>query len=160
MLTETKTSCALCILGNDGLCGWPLEAPFHTSQTYTNMASGQTRKMLALSRCVIYLLILLIPGSISSTLRLHHDQRFMLPQDRGFSLVRAHLEHAESRVVRLEREVRDASAAHQHRARRNAAGSPVPKVYGRVSEVYVLLFCQLHGCDNGFCLLQFWINQI
>ncbi|XP_016368987.1 sortilin-related receptor-like [Sinocyclocheilus rhinocerous] len=98
------------------------------------MASGQTRKMLALSRCAIYLLLLLVPGAISSTLRLHHDQRFMLPQDRGFSLVRAHLEHAESRVVRLEREVREASSsAHQHRVRRNAAGSPVPKVYGRAN---------------------------
>lgn len=101
------------------------------------MASGQTRKILALSRCAIYLLLLLVTGAISSTLRLHHDQRFMLPQDRGFSLVRAHLEHAESRVVRLEREVREASSAHQHRVRRNAAGSPVPKVYGRVSEVYI-----------------------
>ncbi|XP_073673926.1 sortilin-related receptor [Garra rufa] len=97
------------------------------------MASGQTRKMLALSRCAIYLLLLLVPGAISSTLRLHHDQRFMLPQDRGFSLVRAHLDHAESRVVRLDREVREASSAHQHRVRRNAAGSPVPKVYGRAN---------------------------
>uniref|UniRef100_A0A673KBJ0 Sortilin-related receptor n=1 Tax=Sinocyclocheilus rhinocerous TaxID=307959 RepID=A0A673KBJ0_9TELE len=98
------------------------------------MASGQTRKMLALTRCAIYLLLLLVPGAISSTLRLHHDQRFMPPQDRGFFLVRAHLEHAESRVVRLEREVREASSsAHQHRVRRNAAGSPVPKVYGRAN---------------------------
>ncbi|XP_056330271.1 sortilin-related receptor isoform X2 [Danio aesculapii] len=93
------------------------------------MASGQTRKMLALSRCAIYLLLLLVPGAISSTLRLHHDQRFVLPQDRGFSLVSAHLEPAESRVVRLEREVREASAAHQLRVRRNAAGAPVPNVY-------------------------------
>lgn len=101
------------------------------------MASEQTRKMLPLSRCAIYLLLLLVPGAISSTLRLHHDQRFMLPQDRGFSRVSAHLEHAESRIVRLEREVREASAAHQLRVRRNAAGAPVPKVYGRVSEVYI-----------------------
>ncbi|XP_052472847.1 sortilin-related receptor [Carassius gibelio] len=98
------------------------------------MASRQTRKMLALSRCAIYLFLLLVPGAISSTLRLHHDQRFILPQDRGFSLVRAHLQHAESCVVRLEREVREASSsAHQHRVRRNAAGSPVPKVYGRAN---------------------------
>ncbi|XP_059389149.1 sortilin-related receptor-like isoform X1 [Carassius carassius] len=98
------------------------------------MASRQTRKMLALSRCAIYLFLLLVPGAISSTLRLHHDQRFMLPQDRGFSLVRAHLQHAESCVVRVEREVREASSsAHQHRVRRNAAGSPVPKVYGRAN---------------------------
>ncbi|XDV32386.1 hypothetical protein PO909_003231 [Leuciscus waleckii] len=94
------------------------------------MASGQTRKMLPLSRCAMYLLLLLVPGAISSTLRLHHDQRFMLPQDRGFSRVSAHLEHAESRVVRLEREVTEASAAHQLRVRRNAAGSPLPTVYG------------------------------
>lgn len=45
----------------------------------------------------------------------------------------AHLEPAESRVVRLEREVREASAAHQRRVRRNAAEAPVPKVYGMVS---------------------------
>ncbi|XP_051965527.1 sortilin-related receptor-like [Xyrauchen texanus] len=97
------------------------------------MASGQTRKMLAFSGCAIYFLLTLVPGSISSSLRLHHDQRFMLPQDQGFSLVSAHREHAESRVVRLEREVREASAAHQHRVRRNAAEAPVPKVYGRAN---------------------------
>ncbi|XP_048015876.1 sortilin-related receptor [Megalobrama amblycephala] len=97
------------------------------------MASEQTRKMLPLSRCAMYLLLLLVPGAISSTLRLHHDQRFMLPQDRGFSRVSAHLEHAESRIVRLEREVREASAAQQLRVRRNAAGAPVPKVYGRAN---------------------------
>jgi len=101
------------------------------------MASGQTRKMLPLSRCAMYLLLLIVPGVISSTLRLHHDQRFMLPQDRGFSRVSAHLEHAESRVVRLEREVTEDSAAHQLRVRRNAAGSPVPTVYGTVSEVCI-----------------------
>uniref|UniRef100_A0A4W4GF62 Sortilin-related receptor n=1 Tax=Electrophorus electricus TaxID=8005 RepID=A0A4W4GF62_ELEEL len=100
------------------------------------MATRQARKMLALRRWGMYLLLLLVPGSVSATLRLHQDRRSVLPQARGFSLVNVREEvvqglGSETRIVRFAREVQAAPTV--HRNRRSPAESPVPKVYGRAN---------------------------
>ncbi|XP_076833567.1 LOW QUALITY PROTEIN: sortilin-related receptor [Brachyhypopomus gauderio] len=101
-------------------------------ETYTNMATGQALKMLALAPWAIYWALLVVPGSVSTTLRLHHDRRFMLPQDRGFSLV-----DLDEEVVRGDRGAarfaRDAEKVSAVRSGRSAAEPAVPKVYGRAN---------------------------
>ncbi|KAK6296810.1 hypothetical protein J4Q44_G00329520 [Coregonus suidteri] len=103
------------------------------------MATRQTVKMLPPLRFTIYLLFFFAPGTFSSTLRLHRDQRFLLPQDTGFSTVNANEEFihgigtdAKRRAVRSAREDR-ASGMYQHRNRRSAVEPPVPKVYGQAN---------------------------
>ncbi|XP_029628708.1 sortilin-related receptor isoform X2 [Salmo trutta] len=111
----------------------------YPNETYTNMATRQTVKMLSPLRFTIYLLFFFAPGTFSSTLRLHRDQRLLLPQDRGFSTVNANEEcihgigaDAKRRAARNAREDR-ASGMYQHRIRRSAVQPPVPKVYGQAN---------------------------
>ncbi|CAB1348796.1 unnamed protein product [Coregonus sp. 'balchen'] len=103
------------------------------------MATRQTGKMLSPLRLTIYLLFFFAPGTFSSTLRLHRDHRFLLPQDRGYSTVNANEEFihgigadAKRRAARNTREDR-ASGMYQHRNRRSAVEPPVPKVYGQAN---------------------------
>ncbi|XP_029570089.1 sortilin-related receptor-like [Salmo trutta] len=111
----------------------------YLNETYTNMATRQTVKMLSPLRFTIYLLFFFSPGTFSSTLRLHRDQRFLLPQDRGFSTVNAKEEFiqgigadAKRRAARSARED-IAPGMYQHRNRRSAVEPPVPKVYGQAN---------------------------
>ncbi|GAA6077923.1 sortilin-related receptor isoform X1 [Tachysurus ichikawai] len=89
------------------------------------MAARQTGKMLAVGRCAVYVLLWLVPGSLCSTLRLHRDHTFMLPQDRGFSLVSAFKQLSERSAEQ------HSDSQHRHRARRSSTVTDVPKVYGR-----------------------------
>lgn len=114
----------------------------YLNETYTNMATRQTVKMLSPLRFTIYLLFFFSPGTFSSTLRLHRDQRFLLPQDRGFSTVNAKEEFihgigadAKRRAARSARED-IAPGMYQHRNRRSAVEPPVPKVYGQVMHYF------------------------
>ncbi|XP_036392634.1 sortilin-related receptor-like isoform X1 [Megalops cyprinoides] len=101
------------------------------------MAPRRSCKMLSPLRFTVYLLLCAAPGAFSSTLWLHRDQRFMLPQDRGFSWVSANDRQlgVETRRSGLlgGSERKAASATHQHRDRRSAAESPLPKVYGKAN---------------------------
>uniref|UniRef100_A0A8B9H7A1 Sortilin-related receptor, L(DLR class) A repeats containing n=1 Tax=Astyanax mexicanus TaxID=7994 RepID=A0A8B9H7A1_ASTMX len=94
------------------------------------MATQQTCRMLSLRRCAVFLLLWFVPGSFSDTLRLHQDPRFMLPQDRGFSLVSAS-------AGLLESSAGGAAGAYpgqRARSRRSAAESPaMTRVYGRAN---------------------------
>lgn len=92
--------------------------------------------MLAVGRCAVYVLLWLVPGSLCSTLRLHRDHRFMLPQDRGFSSVSA-----------FDQVLERSAEQHRHRARRSSStDTAVPKVYGRVRQVCLLIL----GKNDGF----------
>ncbi|XP_035241564.1 sortilin-related receptor-like [Anguilla anguilla] len=110
-----------------------------TPEKRTNMATRRSFKMLSPLRFTVYLLISVVPESSSSTLRVHQNERFMLPQDRGFSWVSANEiqlganGEAITQTLRGESGGRTASAAHQHRSRRSAAESPLPKVYGKAN---------------------------
>lgn len=114
------------------------------TETYTNMATTQTGKMLSSLQYALYLLFLCAPGISSSTLRLHQDQHYMLPQDSGFYTINANKELVHGvvaaapklrRAVRSAREDGVASGAYQqHRHRRSATESAVPKVYGQVMQ--------------------------
>ncbi|XP_046891253.1 sortilin-related receptor isoform X1 [Hypomesus transpacificus] len=104
------------------------------------MATRQTVKMLFHLRRTIFLLFIFAPRTISSTLRLHPDQQFMLPQHKGFSLINAKEvflqgigAEAQRRAARNAKEDGAAAGAYQHRSRRSAVESPVPKVYGQAN---------------------------
>ena len=63
----------------------------------------------------------------------------MLPQHKGFSLINAKEvflqgigAEAQRRAARNAKEDGAAAGAYQHRSRRSAVESPVPKVYGQV----------------------------
>ncbi|XP_076146177.1 sortilin-related receptor [Alosa pseudoharengus] len=103
------------------------------------MATKRTLRMLSPVRITLQLLLFYLTGLFSSTLHLPRSQAFMLPQDRGFSLVTVGEDYiqaagaeGQTQDVRLEREARGASPVQRHRYRR-AAESPVPKVYGRAN---------------------------
>lgn len=107
--------------------------------------------MLSPVRITLQLLLFYLTGLFSSTLHLPRSQTFMLPQDRGFSLVTVDKDYiqaagaeGQTQDVRLEREAREASPVQTHRYRR-AAESPVPKVYGRVKQI----FCVFWGTGRG-----------
>ncbi|KAL0973055.1 hypothetical protein UPYG_G00198300 [Umbra pygmaea] len=105
------------------------------------MATSQTVKMLSPLRFTTYLLFFVAPGIFSSSLHLHRDQRFLLPQDRGFSSVNANeFTHgisatAKRRAARnvIAREDSQSSGMYQHRNRRSAVEQPLPKVYGQAN---------------------------
>ncbi|XP_048838564.1 LOW QUALITY PROTEIN: sortilin-related receptor [Brienomyrus brachyistius] len=105
------------------------------------MATRQSFKMRVPLLNAVTLLFVVVPGSFSSSLRLRRDQRFALPQERGFFWVNANREHhgtgTESgvRAVRGAAEPGDGAAWRipQHRARRSAAEPPLLKVYGKVN---------------------------
>lgn len=109
----------------------------YPNETYTNMATRQTVKMLSPLRFTIYLLFFFAPGTFSSTLRLHRDQRLLLPQDRGFSTVNANEEciHGIGADAKP-RAAHNARGMYQHRIRRSAVQPPVPKVYGQVMHYF------------------------
>lgn len=129
----------------------PARARAHTharsrssAHTQTNMAARQKGKMRAVGRCAVYVLLWLVPCSLCSTLRLHRDHRFTLPQDRGFSLVSAFDELPERGAEQ------HSASQHRPRARRSTADSAVPKVYGRVRQVCLLIRARSGGGDEGF----------
>ncbi|KAM6959084.1 sortilin-related receptor [Aplochiton taeniatus] len=106
------------------------------------MATTQTVKMLSPFRCAIYLLFLCAPKPICSTLRLHRDQRYTRPQERGFSTIEARGDSvygADTEAPKLQGAARSArqgglaSGSYLHRDRRSPAESPVPKVYGQAN---------------------------
>ena len=115
-----------------------------SSQTYTNMAITQAGKMLSSLRCSLYLLVLGVSGIHSSTLHLHPEQRYMLPQNRGFFTMEANkdltdgdgggaaapgLPLAGSGAAQRT----SGSGAHlEHRRRRSTGELAMPKVYGQV----------------------------
>lgn len=108
--------------------------------------------MLSPVRIALQLLLFYLTGLFSSTLHLPRSQRFMLPQDRGFSLVTAGEDHiqaasaeGQTQDVRLEREAREASPPVQRHRYRRAAESPVPKVYGRVKHFLCVVFKNPEG---------------
>ncbi|XP_062872320.1 sortilin-related receptor [Trichomycterus rosablanca] len=94
------------------------------------MAAGQTRKMLGLGCCAVFVLFCSIPGSVRCTLRLHPDQRFLLEQDRGFSVISVDEQTGEIQ----ERGAEESLNQHRHRARRSAAETAaLPRVYGQAN---------------------------
>ncbi|KAJ8266258.1 hypothetical protein GJAV_G00128370 [Gymnothorax javanicus] len=99
------------------------------------MATRQPRKMPFSALFTVFLLYAVVPGCFS-TLRFSRDERFILPQNRGFLWVNADGQHLGmgSKTVRQgfqgESEWRAASQMHQHRKRRSA--SDLINVYGKV----------------------------
>uniref|UniRef100_A0A3P8Z6A1 Sortilin-related receptor n=1 Tax=Esox lucius TaxID=8010 RepID=A0A3P8Z6A1_ESOLU len=105
------------------------------------MATSQTVKMLSPLRFTIYLLLFVAPEIFSSSLHLHRDQQFLLPQDKGFSFVNANAfihgisTSGKRRAARNvgTSEDRLSSGMYQHRNPRSAVEPPVPKVYGQAN---------------------------
>ncbi|XP_062275245.1 sortilin-related receptor [Scomber scombrus] len=109
------------------------------------MAISQAGKMQSSLRCSFYLLVLWFAGINPSTLRLHPEQRYMLPQNRGYFTIHANEElpdgdggGAAARALRLAalgavEGGRDSGALPLHRSRRSAGESTMPKVYGQAN---------------------------
>lgn len=110
------------------------------------MAISQASKMQSSLRCSFYLFVLWVAGINSSTLRLHPEQRYMLPQNRGFFTVEANEDLADgggggAAAPALPLAAHSAAeggsdyGAHpQHRSRRSTGESTLPKVYGQVKK--------------------------
>ncbi|KAJ8343111.1 hypothetical protein SKAU_G00330390 [Synaphobranchus kaupii] len=100
------------------------------------MATRRPQKMPFSALLTIFLLHAVVPGCFS-TLRLHKDERFILPQYRGFSWVNTDEQHlgmgteTQRQAFPGERERRAASQMHQHRNRRSDSHLPPLKVYGK-----------------------------
>lgn len=133
--------------------------------TYTNMAISQTGKMLSFCCASFYLLFLCVAGINSSTLRLYPEQRYMLPQNRGYFTLNANegsLDEggggAAAAALRLAagsvtEHGPDSGAFPQHRSRRSAGESALPKVYGQVKQcipTFLLLLTALSRCRLPF----------
>ncbi|MED6287589.1 hypothetical protein CHARACLAT_017934 [Characodon lateralis] len=99
--------------------------------------------MLSSFWCSICFSVLVLSGVTSSTLHLHPDQRYTLPQNRGFFTVganedlfagdgRSSAASALPLAARSDAQVMSGSGAHrEHRSRRSAGKSAMPKVYGQ-----------------------------
>ncbi|XP_039862395.1 sortilin-related receptor isoform X1 [Simochromis diagramma] len=109
------------------------------------MALSRAGEMLSSLRCLLYLLVLSVAGINSSTLRLHPEQRYMLPQNRGFFTIEAseaslHGDGGGSAARALHLPARSrieggsvSSVYPQHRSRRSAGKPAMPKVYGQAN---------------------------
>ncbi|KAL4608616.1 sortilin-related receptor [Arapaima gigas] len=95
------------------------------------MATRRTLKMRLLALCSAAVLFSALPAAFSSTLRLHQDPRFVLPQERGFSWVHANREHPGTGSG--SNAAPQPPQPPQHRARRSPAEPPRLKVYGKVN---------------------------
>ncbi|KAI1903297.1 hypothetical protein AGOR_G00025750 [Albula goreensis] len=100
------------------------------------MATRQPHKMPFSALFTIFLLYATVRDSFSSSLRLHRDERFILPQNKGFSWVNADKHHGigtgtQKQALQGERERRAASQMHKDRNRRSASDLPLLSVYGR-----------------------------
>ncbi|XP_036379298.1 sortilin-related receptor-like [Megalops cyprinoides] len=101
------------------------------------MATRQPHKMPLRALFTIFLFFVLVLDCSSSSLWLREDQRFMLPQNRGFSWVNTdgqnHGMGTETwrQALHRGRERRAAPQMHQHDNRRSASDSPPLKVYGK-----------------------------
>lgn len=95
-------------------------------------------------RFSFYLIVLWVAGINASTLRLHREQRYMLPQNRGFFTIEANEDLPDgdgggAPAPALPLAARRAagggsdSGAHPlHRRRRSSGESATPNVYGQV----------------------------
>lgn len=96
-------------------------------------------------RWSLYLLVLWVAGINSSTLRLHTEQHYILPQNRGFFTIEANEDlpdrdgggAAAPTLLLAGRSAAeggsDSGAFPQHRSRRSPGESAMPKVYGQVT---------------------------
>lgn len=108
------------------------------------MAISQAGKMQSSALCALYLLVLWVVGINSSTLRLQPQQRYILPQNRGFSTIEAYEDLADgdgggAAAPALPLAARsaaeggwDSGAYPQHRSRRSTGEPAMPNVYGQV----------------------------
>ena len=111
------------------------------SQTYTNMAITQTGRMPSSLLCSLCLLVL---GINASTLRVHPEQRYVRPQNRGFFTIEASEDFPDGDgggAVAPALPLADRSASEggsdsgtrpRYRSRRSTGDSATPKVYGQV----------------------------
>lgn len=124
----------------------------YTHQTYTNMAMPRPGAMQSSQRWSLYLLILWVAGTDSSTLRLHPGQRdHTLPQNLGFFTIEANDGTgagdggggaAEAPALPLAaRSVAESGSQPglepHDRIRRSSGNSAMPKVYGQVNKVHL-----------------------
>ncbi|XP_039986583.1 sortilin-related receptor isoform X1 [Xiphias gladius] len=109
------------------------------------MAITQTGRMPSSLRCSLYILVLGVAGINPSTLRLHPEQRYMLPQNRGFCTIEASEDFpdgdgggaAAPALPLADRSGSeggsDSGTYPQHRRRRSTGESTMPKVYGQAN---------------------------
>lgn len=109
------------------------------------MAISQAGEMRSSLRGSLYLIVLWVAGINSSTPRLHPEQRYMLPQNRGFFSIEANEDLPDgdgggAAAPPLPLAARrafeggwDSGAYPLHRSRRSAGESAMPKVYGQVT---------------------------
>ncbi|PWA21983.1 hypothetical protein CCH79_00019745 [Gambusia affinis] len=103
------------------------------------MAITQADKMLSSLWCSICFSVLALSGG---TLHLHQERRYTLPQNRGFFTVGANLDvfardgrGSAAPALPLAAQVASGSGAQrEHRSRRSAGKSAMPKVYGQVKQ--------------------------
>ncbi|KAJ8401703.1 hypothetical protein AAFF_G00376740 [Aldrovandia affinis] len=99
------------------------------------MATRQPHKMPFPALFAIFIVHVVVPGCFSTSLRIHEDERFILPQNRGFSWVNADDRHhgtgTETQAFSGERARRSASQTQRSRNRRSASDLPPLKVYGK-----------------------------
>lgn len=113
------------------------------------MATRQPHKMPFTALFTLFLVHAMVPGCFS-TLRLYKDERFILPQDRGFAWVNADEQHlgmgteTQRQAFQGERQPRAPSLVHQLRTRRSSDSDSQPlKVYGKVSFALFEMNCRL-----------------
>lgn len=123
------------------------------------MAMSQAAEMPSSIPCFLCLLVLVLSGVNSLTLHLHPEQRYMLPQNRGFFTIEANENSsiaggggAAGSVLPLaaRRSAEGASgsgAQPQPRSRRSSGKSAMPKVYGQV--ICASLCCVLSYSNQG-----------
>lgn len=107
------------------------------------MAISQAGKMQSCLR--LCLLVLSVAGLNSSTLHIHSEQRYMLPQNRGFFTIDANVDLADgdgggaaAPALRLAARgvtegTLDSGAFPHHRSRRSTGESTMPKVYSQAN---------------------------
>lgn len=127
----------------------------HTHQTYTNMAMPRPGAMQSSPRWSLYLLLLWVAGTDSSTLRLHPGQRdYTLPQNLGFFTIEANEgtgagdegRGGAAAAPALPLAARSGTESGSQpgvepiiRIRRSSGDSTMPKVYGQVNKAQTAL---------------------
>nr|XP_061781469.1 sortilin-related receptor-like isoform X2 [Nerophis lumbriciformis] len=109
------------------------------------MALPQAGRMMYPPQCSLYLMLFWLGGIHSSTLHLHHGERDVPPQQKGYFTIDANMDLADAdRAGNAAPALRlaaigaaeggsDYGAPPPHRSRRSSSKSTMPKVYGQAS---------------------------
>ncbi|XP_061923873.1 sortilin-related receptor-like [Entelurus aequoreus] len=109
------------------------------------MALPQAGRMMYPPQCSLYLILFWLGGIHSSTLHLHHGERDVPPQQKGYFTIDANMDLADAdrggnaapalrlAAIGAAEGGSDYGAPPPHRSRRSSSKSTMPKVYGQAS---------------------------